>query len=328
MKIARIRSIKVSILLMVLFAGVLQAREKVVVFHAGSLAVPFAAMEKAFEAACPQYDLVREAGGSRSCARKITEVKRPADVMASADYAVIDNLLIPDYAKFNAHFAVNRMVLAYTEKARYGDEINSTNWPDILLRPGVKSGHSNPNLDPCGYRAVLTVKLAGLFYGKPDLYDKLLGYGDSYTNGEENRKRTVVRPKETDLLALLEVGAMDYLFIYRSVASQHKLKFIELPPQVNLGDAAFKETYHKVSFKISGKQPGAYIEKRGAPMVYGITMLQQAERLPLNRAGALAFIKFVLSEKGQSIMRQNGQPPIVPPRISGESQEIRKMLEE
>lgn len=34
------------------------AKEKVVVFHAGSLAVPFSSMEKAFEAKYPQYQEV------------------------------------------------------------------------------------------------------------------------------------------------------------------------------------------------------------------------------------------------------------------------------
>lgn len=315
-------SIRTIIILLIGAVGILpgtriMARERVSVLHAGSLAVPFSVMEKAFEKKYPQYDVVREAAGSRECARKITEVGRPADVMASADYEVIDNLLIPDYAKFNARFAVNEMVLAYTEKSRYSHEITASNWPDILLRKGVKSGHSNPNLDPCGYRAVLTVKLAEDFYRKPGFCKKLLGYGESYQNGEENRRRIIVRPKETDLLALLEVGALDYFFIYRSVASQHHLKFIELPPQINLGRAEFKENYRKAEFKITGKTPGAYITKHGSPMVYGITVVEHGSKLPRNRSGAVAFVKFVLSPKGQKIMQQNGQPPITPPQITG-----------
>ena len=68
------------------------ATEKIVVFHAGSLSVPFSQIEKKFEAKYPQYDVIREAAGSRACARKITVLHRKADVMASADYKVIDNL--------------------------------------------------------------------------------------------------------------------------------------------------------------------------------------------------------------------------------------------
>jgi len=268
---------------------------------------------------------VREAAGSRECARKITGVGRKADVMASADYEVISNLLIPNYAIFNARFAVNEMVLAYTDNSLHRKEINSNNWPDILLSDDVKTGHSNPNLDPCGYRAVLAIKLAGIYYQKPDFYHRLLAYGDSYENGEENRRRIVVRPKETDLLALLETGAIDYLFIYRSVASQHHLHFIALPPPVNLGTSALKDVYQKVSFKITGKKPGEYIVKHGAPMVYGITVVQHDGELPINRLGAAAFVNFILSDKGQAIMKKNGQLPIVPPVITGNTEILNEL---
>jgi molybdate/tungstate transport system substrate-binding protein len=300
------------------------ATEKIVVFHAGSLSVPFSQIEKKFEAKYPQYDVVREAAGSRACARKITDLHRKADVMASADYKVIDNLLMPKYAKFNALFATNEMVIAFTPHSKYANEINSNNWTDILLKPGVKVGHSNPNLDPCGYRSVLVTKLAGIYYNKPDFYNKLLGYGDFYTNGEENTNKVIVRPKETDLLGLLEAGAFDYLFIYKSVAKQHGLKYINLPHQINLSDKKYTDYYKQASFKITGKKPGTYIVKKGAPMVYGITVVQnKKEGLPPNKKGAVLFIKFVLSPEGQAIMKKNGQGVINPPIIEGNSTNLK-----
>ena len=305
---------------MLLSVVVVFAKEKVVVFHAGSLSVPFSQIEKAFEKRYPQYDVVREAAGSRACARKIVDIGKPADVMASAAYKVIDNLLIPNYAKFNAHFATNEMVIAYTEKSKYADKINSKNWTDILLKKDVKVGHSNPNLDPCGYRSMLAAKLAGIYYKKPKFFDKLFGYGKSYQNGEENRQKVIVRPKETDLLGLLEAGAYDYLFIYKSVAIQHGLKFINLPPQISLKDKKYSSYYKQVSFKITGKKPGTWIVKKGAPMVYGITVVQNQDKgLPKNRDGAVKFVNFVLSQKGQAIMKKNGQGVINPPIITGDA---------
>lgn len=47
---------------------------KLIVFHAGSLTVPFAAIEKEFEARHPDVDVLREAGGSTKMARLISEV--------------------------------------------------------------------------------------------------------------------------------------------------------------------------------------------------------------------------------------------------------------
>jgi molybdate/tungstate transport system substrate-binding protein len=313
-----------KILLSLSIAAALFGAEKIVVFHAGSLSVPFSQIAKKFEAEYPQYKVVREAAGSRTCARKITDLHRKADVMASADYKVIDNLLMPKYAKFNALFATNEMIIAYTPNSKYANIINSKNWTDILLKPGVKIGHSNPNLDPCGYRSVIVAKLAGIYYHKPDFYNKLLGYGDYYRGGEENPK-VIVRPKETDLLGLLEVGAIDYLFIYKSVAIQHHLKYIQLPPQINLGSKKYAEYYKQASFKVTGKKPGTFIVKKGAPMVYGITVVQnKKEGLPPDEKGAVLFVKFVLSPEGQAIMKKNGQGVINPPVIKGDASVLKK----
>ena len=110
------------------------AREKVVIFHAGSLTVPFAKMEKVLEAAHPDIDILREAGGSTKMARMISELHKPADIMASADFAVIDKTLIPQYATWNIRFATNQLVLCYTENSKFADQINPENWYDMLAR--------------------------------------------------------------------------------------------------------------------------------------------------------------------------------------------------
>lgn len=286
-------------------ATMVYAAQNVVVFHAGSLSVPFKAISKAFEAKYPQYKVIREPAGSRACARKISEIGKPADVMASADYKVIDNLLIPKNAKFNTQFATNEMAIAYTDKSKYADKINSENWTDIFMKKGVKVGHSNPNLDPCGYRSVLVTQLAGIYYNKPNFYKDLFGYGKNYKNGKENTSKVIVRPKETDLLGLLEAGQYDYLYIYKSVAKQHGLKYITLPEKISLKSNKYADFYKKASFDITGKKPGTFITKKGAPMVYGITVVQNG-KTP-NLKGGVAFVNFVLSPKGQKIMKENGQ---------------------
>ena len=87
------------------------AKDKVIIFHAGSLTVPLAKMEKIYESNNPGVDILREAGGSTKMARLISEAGKPADIMASADFKVIDKNLIPAKADWNIRFATNQLVL-------------------------------------------------------------------------------------------------------------------------------------------------------------------------------------------------------------------------
>jgi molybdate/tungstate transport system substrate-binding protein len=127
--------------------------EKVIIFHAGSLTVPLAQIEKDFEAANPDIDVQREAGGSTKMARMISELGKPADIMASADFKVIDKTLMPKYADWNIRFATNQLVLCYTDKSRYADEVNADNWYDILAKKDVVWGHSDPTWTPAATAA-------------------------------------------------------------------------------------------------------------------------------------------------------------------------------
>lgn len=284
-----------------LFAADVMAEDvsgEVIVLHAGSLSIPFAQIEKEFEAKYPDTDVIREAAGSRTTARKVTDLGRAADVVASADYTVIESLMLPDYADWYLNFATNEMAIMYTEDSTYADEINEENWYEILLKDGVEYGHSEPNADPCGYRSQLVWKLAELHYNEADLYQKL----------RKECPAKNVRPKETDLLALLEAGELDYIFIYRSVAQQHGMPFVTLPDQINLKTNKYSDFYAKAEFDVSGKAPGETITKTGKPMVYGVTIPTNTP----NRAGAEAFIEFLVGPEGRKIMVENGQPAINP----------------
>ena len=272
--------------------------EELIVFHAGSLSVPMRELAEAFEREHSNVDVMLEAAGSRACARKIADLGRACDVMASADYTVIDELLIPEHASWNIKFAANEMAIVYHESSRMATEIGVDNWYEILLHDDVAFGRSDPDSDPCGYRTVLTVELAETHYGVDGLAERLLAKDTEY-----------IRPKETDLLALLETHAIDYIFLYRSVAQQHGLEYLELPEEINLEKPELADRYAAVSVEVSGREPGTHITKRGAPMVYGVTIPSNAP----NRELALRFVAFLLDEsKGLEIMERNGQPALVP----------------
>jgi molybdate/tungstate transport system substrate-binding protein len=274
------------------------ARE-LVVFHAGSLSVPFRDVSALFEDRNPGVVVKAEAAGSRHCAQKIRDLGRECDVFGSADYKVIDNLLVPEFAEFNIRFATNRMGIAYTPASAAAEEIGTGNWHEVVRRPEVAFGRANPDSDPCGYRTLMVFQLAERHYGLPGLAAEL----------QEKHGTKFIRPKETDLLALLEAGEIDYLFIYRSVAQQHGLDFIELPDEVNLGSAALAEVYAAAEVDVTGREPGEFIRRVGAPIVYSVTIPRNAPDPEL----AEAYVALLLSADGQAIMQRNGQRPIAPP---------------
>jgi molybdate/tungstate transport system substrate-binding protein len=290
------------------FPSSAQNQGKVIIFHAGSLSIPFKQMAEAFNKKYPNVQVLREAAGSRICARKITDLKKRCDIMASADYSVIDTLLIPKFASWDIHFATNEMAIMYRPDSKYAKEINSQNWYDILMKKGVEYGHSDPNADPAGYRSQLVWQLAEKYYKVPGLYAKLRARCPLQN----------VRPKETDLIPLLEAGQIDYLFIYKSVCEQHHMPFVTLPVQINLGSPAYSDFYKQARIKISGKKPGTFVEKKGAPMIYGITIPGNAP----NSEWAVKFLAFVLGPQGRDIMEKNGQHAIYPIILSGDADKL------
>jgi molybdate/tungstate transport system substrate-binding protein len=298
----RISVITLVTLALVWAPGAAGAKDKVTIFHAGSLTVPFAAMEKKFEAKHPDLDIQREAGGSTKMARMISELGKPADIMASADYMVIKKTLMPKFTDWNVRFATNQLVLCYTDKSKLAAKVNNKNWYEVLATKGVVWGHSDPNLDPCGYRNLMVLQLAEVYYKKPGLYKKLLA----------NRPKANIRPKSVELVSLLKTGNMDYAWEYLSVAVQHGLKYVTLPKEINLGDYRQDGFYKQAKVKVTGKKPGTFLTRVGKSCTYGITLIKNAP----NPKGATAFLAYLLSkEGGLAILKSMGQPPLDPVRV-------------
>jgi molybdate/tungstate transport system substrate-binding protein len=305
---------KVLLILMVasvLFPGCRnKTPSEIIIFHAGSLSVPFKALATEYEKLNPGTKVLLEPAGSLVCARKITELKKPCDIIASADYFIINELLMPDYTKWSIRFATNEIVIAFQEKSKYAAEINASNWIDILLKNDVTFSRSDPDSDPCGYRTLLTFKLAEKYYNRIGIAEKLA-----------SKNMDFIRPKEVDLVALIEANAVDYMFQYKSVAIQHNLRYIELPREINLGDPALNDLYKTVSQDITGGTPGSRMTVTGEYINYSLSVLDSAP----HSKDAINFVSYLLSDKGMDIFRKNGQQPIIP-CTSGQPGEVPKDL--
>jgi molybdate/tungstate transport system substrate-binding protein len=296
------RAFVIIVLTVILFPMDLISRsssqnKELIIFHAGSLAVPMKQIAMEYEKRNPGTKIYLESAGSLVCARKVTELKKPCDIIASSDYFVINELLIPDYASWSIRFATNEIVIAYLEKSKYSKEINADNWMDILQKKDVIYSRSDPDSDPCGYRTVFTFMLAEKYYNKNGLAEKM-----------ESKNKDYIRPKEVDLVALLESNAIDYMFQYKSVAIQHGLKYIVLPKEINLSDPSKNDIYSSVSTEVSGSKPGLKMKVTGDYINYSITVLDIAPQ----KEEAVNFLEFLISPAGMEIFKNNGQEPIIP----------------
>ena len=286
------------------------------IFHAGSLSVPLRQIAEMFEEENPEVEVVLEPSGSVLAVRKITELDKAADILMTADYRLINDMMMPSYTEFNIAFTSNKMVLAYTDRSRYSDEINPENWFEILMREDVRYGFSNPNNDPCGYRALMVLALAEKYYGLDLLRELVVDRSNVVVERSDDEyfiyvpkdfapksgSNLVVRSKSVDLIALLETGAIDYAFEYRSVAIQHGLRYVELPSQIDLSDPRFDEEYGKIHiYLFHGTDEQR--EVRGKSIIYGLTIPKCAE----NRDLAIKFVNLLLSDKGREIFEKNGQ---------------------
>jgi len=303
------------------------------VFHAGSLTVPLEKIEREFESE-HNVDVQLEPSGSVEAIKKITELHKNADIVGVADYSLIPNMMIPEYADWYIQFARNRMVVAYTDGSKYAGEIDNQNWYEILGRLDVKFGFSDPNSDPCGYRAIMVCQLAELYYRSQTILDNLIESNTRIRASFENNKYRIETPEdlapntgkvkissmEIELISALQFRTIDYFFIYRSVAVQQGFKFLELPPQIDLSRVEYENVYKNVEIELStGKTVAA------KPIVYGITIPKNVQHADL----AIDFVKFVISETGQRIFENLGQPPIVPAvasDVSKISEELRPLV--
>ncbi len=269
-----------------------------VVYNAGSLAVPFNHLLRAFAARHPQVRPAQENSGSLAAARKLTELGKIPDVIAVADFNVIPELLIPRFATWYATFAANALGLVYTRQSAAAGEITGQNWYRILQRPDVRWGYADPVQDPAGYRTLMAFQLAERYYEVPGLERQLAAATDP----------RYMREKSADLMALLQLGELDYAWTYTSLAKMHNLAFVALPREITLGDPALAEWYgHAVVRLPGGSRTGRdSVEFRGAPIAYALTIPREAPHPDV----AAAFVAFIASAEGRAILEAGHLIPL------------------
>jgi molybdate/tungstate transport system substrate-binding protein len=313
------------------------ARQKteVLILNAGSLVIPFAQIEKEYERLNPDIDLRFEGHGSIQVIRHTTEIGDPADLAIVADHSLLPILMYPaplpdgsgTYASWHIQFATNKLGIAFTDDSRYGDQINSGNWYEILSRPDVNLGIADPRLDAVGYRSLMLIQLAELYYKDDAIFERLITPNFAQPIASRNAgprfeitvpelleatdRRIYLRGFSVQLLSLLEARQIDYAFEYESVARQHGLRFLELPPEIDMSQEVLSDLYHTVRVTIDFRR---FKTVRpvfdGEPIIYGATIPASAP----HPEEASRLLSFLIGQEGQRIMNENYHPPLVPPR--------------
>jgi molybdate/tungstate transport system substrate-binding protein len=256
------------------------------VLYAGSLAT---VMEKGIGPAFMKatgYGYQGEAQGSLGGAQMIRDHLRTPDVFVSADPLVnLQILMGPENGnkvKWFTVLAASQLVLAYNPQSKFAAKFQDAAaghvpWYEVLGTPGLRFGRGDPSIDPKGYRTLFMFSLAAKYYHRDDI-PKLLG---------DTMNPAQVFP-EVALLARVESGQLDAGIFYKHEILVHHLPYLELPPQINLGDPQFSKLYAQESYTTKDEQ-----RIPGAPILFTITVPEAAP----HRDGALAFVRFVLTSE-------------------------------
>ncbi len=292
-------------------------KAKVSVLYAGSLVN---LMEKKIGPAFQQatgYPFEGEGKGSTALANEIKGHLRSPDIFISADPAVDTTLMGANngnYVSWYATFTRTSMVIGYNPKSKFADDLQAAAngvkpWYQVLEEPGLRLGRTDPLLDPKGVRTLFVMQLAEQYYHQPGLAARILGSAENTAQ---------IFPEEA-LVSRLGSGQLDAGFFYLNEVKDENLPYITLPVQINLSDPSLDSAYAQASYTA----PKTGKTQHGAAIVYTITIPSTSK----NRTGAIAFVNFLLSSRGQSILTGDGLLS-TRPAFSGDTSAVPAQLQQ
>ena len=318
----------VSTTVFIFYVVIPSQKTKIKVLAAGSLLYPLGKVEEAFEREHPDIDVQIEGHGSIQVIRQVTELNEKADLLMVADYSLIPLMMYQSYAQENnesyadwyVRFASNKIVLAYTASSKYADEVNITNWFSVLTRPNVVFGFPNPMVDALGYRALMTIQLAQNYYGNNSIfYDLVTKNFDPPISSipsdndsviivpeiQQPKANVILRASSIQLIPLLQVGGMDYCFLYLSNARQYGFRYLEFPDEFNLGNPQYDPLYARATVRFELQRFATVgMDRLGKTIYYGLTIPNNA----LQKDLANEVAEFLLNGEGRNIFESAWHP--------------------
>lgn len=271
------RSARLLLLLAVLstFPSIGAFAAELQIFHADSLAGPMHELRNAFQAKHPGLTINLTSGVSRQLAERILKGDE-CDVFAPSSPAVIDEDLMNKRIAGSGKDAASWYVVFSANEmviiTAKGNPLGIRRAGD-LLKTSVRFVRVTGEKDLATGRTIEFLRRAAALEGKPELAQKIV---DSALI-EAGRATSV-----PDTVNAVRLGKADAGIVYYSaaVAARNDVDIVRFPDSVNMSEAI-----------------------RNAAVVPGTAR---------NVAEATEFVRFLLSSEAQDILRQTGQPPVVP----------------
>ena len=249
-----------------------------------------------------------ESGGSFADANQIA-AGAPDDVFVSVSLSATG----PQYLKnlssnWAIGFASDQMVLAYAnttaaqsvaaEGKAAGGTNSTSDWSSFftsLTSGQVKVGISNPVTDPAGLRGWLALEAAGYLYAG--------GNQNAYAARLMRAGTNVTGSNAAALVAPLQSGQIQFLFIYKSAAVADHLSYVPLDRHANLGDPSLGAFYAKFTYRDSAGVSA------GAPIIICVTVPLSST----NQAEAVQFVVYLVKNAGS--LSEYGLQPLAPAEL-------------
>ncbi|MGH7717470.1 MAG: substrate-binding domain-containing protein [Gemmatimonadaceae bacterium] len=104
------------------------------------------------------------------------------------------------------------------------------------------------------------------------------------------------------------------MWTYENLAQNHRLLYIKLPDEIDLGNPGDSARYATASTRVLGKRLGDTLVVQGAPILFAVSIPTSAP----HRAAAEMFVRFLLSADGQRILRATHFDPLSSPVVLGD----------